>query len=75
VVHRRGELRKFFPKISHFSIVLFAVSLLYCEDTSAGSGVGGGAASDKGLLTGETRNGLQPCGQWPPVWVPVTAAP
>ena len=40
-----------------------------------GAASAGGAASVKGLPAGETRNGLQPCGLWPIVWVPVTAAP
>ena len=59
-------------------IFLLLCSLYICyivRVLQPGAASAEGAASNKSLPAGETRNGLQPCGLWPIVWVPVTAAP
>lgn len=45
----------------------------YSEGGIDGSGAGKPTVG-KQQLRGETQKGLQPCGLWPTVWVPVTAA-
>jgi len=54
-----------------YKICLLTTTAFSCdiEVGSDGSGAGGPAASTKSWLNGETRNGLQLCGQWPTVWV------
>lgn len=59
---------------SYFSLALFALILLYSESLLTGAAPAEGAISNQSWLAGETQKGLQPCGLWPPVWVPASAA-
>jgi len=58
-------------------ICLLTIVVLLCniEAGSDGSSAGGTAANNKSSLSGgKPRNGQQPCGLWPTVWVPASAA-
>jgi hypothetical protein len=69
-----GKASNSIKKIDHFIVDKLALYSLYYALIPTGAAPAEERPGNKSLADGETRNGLQPCGLWPTVWVPVTAA-
>jgi hypothetical protein len=65
VVYRHAHYQTYVQNLSIDKAILLCDS----EAGSDGSGAGGSASGQEKPVGGETRNGLQLCGQWPTVWV------